>query len=147
MISFQGGIDDFMKTYKDQYEAQIEPQLQQIDIFLKTKRPPYSIDSTAKLLHISAQEVKKIMKEESLSKIDRQSFFMIMKKGSSTICHLFSRELFCGTPKYYTVEAISYIYNIDVAVVLEASQKMGMSQFSPESMKTLFCFIPPQTIQ
>ena len=45
-----------MKTYKDQYEAQIEPQLQQIDIFLKTKKPPYSIENTAKLLHISPQE-------------------------------------------------------------------------------------------
>lgn len=134
-----------MKTYKDQYEAQIEPQLQQIDIFLKTKKPPYSIENTAKLLHISPQEIKKIMTEENISKIDKNTFFIIMKKGSSPICRLFCRELFCGTPKYYTVEAISYIYNIDVTVVLKASQKMGINQFSKDNIKSLFCLIPPKT--
>ena len=66
-----------MKTYKDQYEAQIEPQLQQIDIFLKTKIPPYSIENTAKLLHISPQEIKKIMTEENISKIDKNTFLSL----------------------------------------------------------------------
>ena len=32
-----------MKTFKEEYETQIEPYLKQIDIFLKTKKPPYSI--------------------------------------------------------------------------------------------------------
>lgn len=50
-----------MKTFKEEYETQIEPYLKQIDIFLKTKKPPYSISQTAELLHISQSEIKRIM--------------------------------------------------------------------------------------
>ena len=58
-----------MKTFKEEYETQIEPYLKQIDIFLKTKKPPYSISKTAELLHITSWEVKQIMAKENIKTI------------------------------------------------------------------------------
>ncbi len=133
-----------MKTFKGEYETQIEPYLKQIDIFLKTKKPPYSISKTAELLHISQSEIKRIMTKENVTTIDQKTFFTIMKNGSSTLCHIFARELYCGIPQYYTAENISYIYNLDISTVLQASQQMGLNKFSPGIIKTLFHFIPIQ---
>ena len=131
-----------MKTFKEEYETQIEPYLKQIDIFLKTKKPPYSISQTAELLHISQSEIKRIMAKENVTTIDQKTFFTIMKNGSSTVCHIFARELYCGIPKYYTAENISYIYNLDISTVLQASQQIGLNKFTPDIIKTLFHFIP-----
>ena len=133
-----------MKTFKEEYETQIEPYLKQIDIFLKTKKPPYSISQTAELLHISQSEIKRIMAKENVTTIDQKTFFTIMKNGSSTVCHVFARELYCGIPKYYTAENISYIYNLDISTVLQASQQIGLNKFTPDIIKTLFHFIPIQ---
>ena len=133
-----------MKTFKEEYETQIEPYLKQIDIFLKTKKPPYSISKTAELLHISQSEIKRIMTKENVTTINQKTFFTIMKNGSSTLCHIFARELYCGIPQYYTAENISYIYNLDISTVLQASQQMGLNKFSPGIIKTLFHFIPIQ---
>ena len=131
-----------MKTFKEEYETQIEPYLKQIDIFLKTKKPPYSISQTAELLHISQSEIKRIMAKENVTTIDQKTFFTIMKNGSSTVCHVFSFFLYCGIPKYYTAENISYIYNLDISTVLQASQQIGLNKFTPDIIKTLFHFIP-----
>ncbi len=133
-----------MKTFKEEYETEIEPCLKQIDIFLTTKKPPYSISKTAELLHIPQSEIEHIMQKENIKKIDQNTFFEIMKHGSSTLCHIFARELYCGIPQYYTAENISYIYNLDISTVLQASQKMGVNKFSPGIIKTLFHFIPIQ---
>ena len=133
-----------MKTFKEENETQIEPYLKHIDIFLKTKKPPYSISKTAELLHISQSEIKRIMTKENVTTIDQKTFFTIMKNGSSTLCHIFARELYCGIPQYYTAENISYIYNLDISTVLQASQQMGLNKFSPGIIKTLFHFIPIQ---
>ena len=92
-----------MKTFKEEYETQIEPYLKQIDIFLKTKKPPYSISKTAELLHISQSEIKRIMTKENVTTIDQKTFFTIMKNGSSTLCHIFARELYCGIPQYLSL--------------------------------------------
>ena len=84
------------------------------------------------------------MTKENVTTIDQKTFFTIMKNGSSTLCHIFARELYCGIPQYYTAENISYIYNLDISTVLQASQQMGLNKFSPGIIKTLFHFIPIQ---
>ncbi len=131
-----------MKTFMDQYKKQIEPQINAIDLFLKTETPPYSPKKSAQILHISNQELEHIMAEEGISVITHQSFFQIMKKGSSSICRMFARELECGIPRFYSVENISYIYNLDVSAVIHASQKIGLNYFSEPMLKTLFQYIP-----
>ena len=78
-----------MKTFKEEYETEIEPYLKQIDIFLKTKKPPYSISKTAELLHIPQSEIEHIMQKQRIKKIDQTTFFEIMKHGSSSLCHIF----------------------------------------------------------
>lgn len=132
-----------MKTYLDQYQQQIEPKLHAIDLFIKTNPPPYSLSETARLLHLSEQEVEKIMQEENFDSICQHNFFTIMQKGSSPICQIFARELKCGTPRVYSVEHISYIYNLNIFDVIDAAKKMGVSTFTTSMTKHLFQLIPP----
>jgi len=131
-----------MKTFMDQYIEQIEPKLKAIDLFLKTEMPPYCPKKTAKLLHISKDELETIMTEEHISNITTQTLFQIMKKGSSSICRMFARELERGIPRFYSVEDISYIYNLDICSVIDASKEMGLSCFTEPMLKTLFQHIP-----
>ncbi len=134
-----------MKTYLEQYQKQIEPQLHAIDLFIKTNNPPYALKESAKILGLSEHEVQKIMKEENISYICRHSFFIIMNKGSSPVCQIFARELKCGTPHVYSVENISYIYDLNILDVMDAAKKMGVTTFTTPMTKNLFQLIPHQS--
>ena len=46
-------------------------------------------------------EVLEIIKANKMSQIDKTSFFVIMKNGSSDLCRLFTRELKSGCPKKF----------------------------------------------
>lgn len=125
-------------SFLDQYNTNIAPKFQEIDLFIKTGAKKWSVKNAAKLLYISEQEVKKIMEEQNISKIDRHSFLQIMRHGSSEICQLFSRELKRGIPKRYTPPDISYIYNIDLDLILDACQKIGITEFNDMTLQILF---------
>lgn len=126
-----------LKTFMDEYREKIEPHIKEIDIFIKSHSNPFSKKKSAELLNISLNELEQIMKTENIKTINRHNFFKIMKKGSSPICRLFARQLQRGFGNY-TPEDISYIYDIDITTVLEASKKMGISQFDEMLLKTLF---------
>ena len=72
-------------------------------------------------------------------------WYIIMKKGSSPVCQMFARELKCGTPHFYSVENISYIYNLDIMTVMDAAKKMGVNFFTSAMKKHLFQLIPHQS--
>lgn len=127
-----------MKTFIEQYQNEIEPNLQTIDLFIKTESPPYNAGTTAALLQIPLSELQAIMKDERLTELNRQAFFIIMKNGSSPLCKMFSRELDCGLPVYYTAEDISYIYNLDISTVISAAKSLGVSYFSRPMIYILF---------
>lgn len=134
-----------MKTYLDHYQETIEPQLKKIDLFIKTQETPYPLDKVAELLQISKNELETIMSEEQITSICNLNFFIVMKKGSSAVCQMFARELNCGTPHLYTIENISYIYNLEISKVVDASQKMGIKFFTSSLKKHLFQLIPHQS--
>lgn len=126
-----------LKTFMDEYKEKIEPKIKEIDIFMKSHSNPFNKKKSAELLNISESELQQIMEIENIETINRYNFFKIMKKGSSPICRLFARQLQRGFENY-TPEDISYIYDIDITVVLEASRKIGISQFDDVLLKTLF---------
>ena len=45
-----------MRTFLDYYQRKIQPQIEEIDLFLKTEEPPYNSDIVAELLDIPYEE-------------------------------------------------------------------------------------------
>lgn len=125
-------------SFLDQYNATIAPKLKDIDIYMKTGTKNVTVKAVSKLLYISEQEVKEIMSFHHITKLDCHSFFEIMRHGSSEICQFFSRELQRGIPKLYSPSDISYIYNIDIDIILDACQKIGITEFDYRTLPLLF---------
>ncbi len=130
------------KTFMDQYQEKIEPAIKAIDLFIKTESPPYNLSKAACLMQIPFSELKQIMRDEKIATLDKNSFFQIMEKGSAPICRMFARELKCGIPQYYTAENISYIYDLDISKVLDASERIGVYCYSKYTIPILFRNIP-----
>ena len=63
---------------------------------------------------------------------------LIMKNGSGEFCRAFKRELECGLTDSYSPEQISYIYDIDIDIVINAFAKMGVSRLHRGLLETLF---------
>lgn len=127
-----------VESYLDYYNKTIAPKLKEIDIFIKTSTLPLNQEKMSKLLYISQNELQQIIISHSINLLEKQSFFDIMKHGSSEICQLFSRELQCGIPKIYTPHNISYIYNIDIDTILDACKNIGIVEFNSFTLKLLF---------
>lgn len=126
------------RPYLVSYQNNIVRRLKEIDLFLKTKSSPYTKSDTIKLLQISDDELEKLMKENNITHITPESFIFIMKNGSDELCQTFKRELECGMTDYYSPEQISYIYNIDIDIILNTYAQMGITKLHPGLMETLF---------
>lgn len=107
------------------YNFFIRPKLNKIDIFLKMSNS-YEVKDTAKVLEISNDELKLILKTLNIKKITRTNFLSIMELGSSDICCLMKRELDCGSPTFYTAKQISYIYNLNLKDVKNAFKFLSL---------------------
>lgn len=130
-----------MTTFLEQYQIEIEKKLQTIDLWLKKNASPFSPQTVGRLLHLSTHEVRHIMETHEIHTLNQDTFFQIMQYGSSPICGYFSRQLNCGFPTYYTVEQISYLYNLDYFAVKKAAKTMGVTLFSTAMLKPLFAEI------
>lgn len=120
------------------YERNIEPQIKNIDIFLKATTPPYKPKEVSDLLHIELNELLSIMKTESISNLDMLSFFTIVQVSRSYICQLIQREWKYIGIKYYTPEMIAYIYDLNIDKVRFAFEKSGLCYVDPDNIKELF---------
>ena len=127
-----------MKTFLDYYEGEIQPQIEAIDLYLKTEEPPYTVAAVSKLLHISLTEGKAILEEEKLACITKGVFFRMLKKGSAPLCGMFRRALACNLPERYTIKQVAYIFGLEYAVVEKAAKKIGTDTFSEEMLPQLF---------
>ncbi|MEA4967303.1 hypothetical protein SDC9_90073 [bioreactor metagenome] len=126
------------KPYLTKYQNNIIPRLKEIDLFLKTKPSPYTKKDTLALLKISNEELEELMKKNNISKITSESFMVIMKNGSDELCRVFKRELERGLTNYYSPEQVSYIYNIDIDIILNAYAQMGVTKLHHGLLETLF---------
>ncbi|GFI62079.1 hypothetical protein IMSAG049_01252 [Clostridiales bacterium] len=126
------------QSFLTRYRTNIIEKLKSIDLFLKTKPCPYDKKETAKILELPYDEFEKIISEYNIDAITPHTFVLIMKSGSSELCRAFRRELECGLTDTYTPDQVSYIYNIDIDIVLNAYAVMGVSALHKGLLETLF---------
>ena len=131
-------------TFLQIYRKNIQEKLQKIDLFLKVSPENLNIHTTCELLDLKEDEVRYLMLENNIETINPASFFMIMVQGSSYICGLLKRELQRGSKTVYTIEDISYIYQLHPLKVETAQQASHIDQITSENITTLFQYIPVQ---
>lgn len=120
------------------YRTNILSKLREIDLFIKTQPAPYSKESVLKILNMPSSEFDKITSELGIGCITPFSLVLIMKNGSGELCTAFRRQLECGLTDTYSPEQISYIYNIDISIVLKAFSDMGVTILHKGLLETLF---------
>lgn len=120
------------------YERNIEANIKEIDIFLKTTAPPYSIDDISNLLHIDASDLIYILEQHKITTLNMLSFFTIVQTSSSYICKLIQREWKYHHIKHYTPEMIAYIYDLNLDKVSLAFEESGLPYVEPNNIKELF---------
>lgn len=123
------------------YENNIESKIKEIDIFLKTTSPPYSLEDVGDLLHIKTTDLVSILKKENITDLNTLTFFTIIQASSSYICQLIQREWKYQGAKYYTPEAISYIYDLSLDKVRLAFKYSKLTYVTSSNIKELFEYI------
>ena len=112
-------------TYQDYYETILRPQLEAIDLYLKTTPQPYPLKETAKICHISVGEVETLLLPLGVACITKPVFFYILCHASSFLCRLLQRQITTTGP-FYDSARIAYIYNLPEKEVRQALEKMGL---------------------
>lgn len=129
------------KNFWEEYSQEIKPALMKIDIAIK-EQLDISPRRAAKLLNITENEVKSIMKSIHIDKITSFNFFNIMLNSTSRISSLISREIEMGVLSEYTPFDISYIYGLDENDVLNAFNFLGLEKINASLLKAVFIQIP-----
>ena len=125
-------------SFLEVYQTEIAPQLQCLDIILKSMDEPLSITDASEALYISEAELIDIMRRLDIDVIDQQSFLHIMSAASSPICRLYQRELDIGSPYVYTQEDIAYIYSIPIDIINQACEELGLIKLTAYTLPDLF---------
>ena len=141
----QGGSS--MRTFLEYYRRSIQPQIEMIDIFLKTEQPPYDKAAVAEVLGLSAEALTARMQKEHLAYITKGIFFRLLAEGENSLGGMLKRAVACGLPERYTPETAAYVFGLPLAAVREAAEKTDCSSFSEETLPVLFseimlCEIP-----
>ena len=127
-----------MQTFLDYYEQEIQPQIEAIDIFLKSEEPPYDSDIVGELLEISPAEWQALLQEEQITFITRGIFFQLLKRGNSPLCGMFRRATELYLPEAYTAEIIAYIFDLPIESVRKATEELGQKTFTDEMLPQVF---------
>ena len=125
-------------SFLEIYQMEIAPQLQSLDIIIKSMDEPLTVTEASEALYISEAETKHILKHLNIDVIDQSAFLQIMSEASSPICRLYQRELDIGSPYVYTREDISYIYTIPLDVVNQACEDLGLVKLTAYTLPDLF---------
>ena len=94
-----------MRTFLEYYRRSIQPQIEMIDIFLKTEQPPYDKTAVAKVLGLSAEALTARMQKEHLACITKGIFFRLLVESENPLGGMLKRAVACGLPERYTPEA------------------------------------------
>lgn len=127
-----------MQTFLEYYQREIQPKIAAIDIYLKTESQPYSEAEISKLLCLSITELTTILEQEKLAIITKGTLLHLMQIAPSPFCKMFHREVSHGMSASYSVQEISYIYDLAQKDVEAAAEKLGKSCFSPSELFLLF---------
>jgi len=129
-------------SFLDEYNQHISPAIGAIDVFLRTAKYPLSITDVACVLDIDSAEVTDIATGINCDAIDKAAFIAIMARGSSRICRMYGREAACGSPPTYSAAQIAYIYNLDIGLVENACDALGIREVTTLTMPLVFSLIP-----
>lgn len=127
-----------MQTFLEFYQREIQPRIAEIDIFLKTEPQPYELGQVAQLLCLTTTELSNILEQEKLAIITKGTFLHLMQISPSPFCKMFRREVSCGMSAQYSVQEISYIYDLALKDVEAAAEKIGKKRFSSSDLPHLF---------
>lgn len=128
----------YYSNFLEFYESSISPKLCEIDLFIKTSDTTMDPFNVAEILYITHKELAKIMISNNITEITVNNFFDIMSSGSSYICKLFCREKECGSPYTYTIEQISYIYDLDIKTITNICTKLNINKITNYSLPLIF---------
>lgn len=133
-----------INNYLDVYRNIISPKLAEIDLFIKTNEAPYHCDIVEDILNIPRFELLEILdktKQCNSFYIDKNTFFYIMEHSSNFICGLYRRIIEIGNPLVYTLNDISYVYNIDISLLNSVCKELEISEVTnymlPEILRNL----------
>lgn len=126
------------RSFLDIYSHEIKPKLEKIDLALHEATNGLSAETAAALLDVTVEEVTSILSEYRIEKIDCSTIASLMSHLSSSICRLFSRELSCGVPCFYSAENISYIYGLEKKDVDRALAFLDLAYVSSKQLPAVF---------
>ncbi|OON97270.1 MAG: hypothetical protein ATN36_00530 [Epulopiscium sp. Nele67-Bin005] len=135
-------LGDLTITYQQVYTDYIKPQIEEIDILLKSSHSSYTITEVARVLNISKEEILHIMQENNIVEINKIYFFHILMEAKSYVGQLIKRQWRVPNTNDYTAFNIAYIYNLDYKLVETAFSKLQMTTVSDEDLSILFSHIP-----
>lgn len=123
-----------MTTFWDYYQKKIQPQVMLADVFFRTEQEPYDLQKVAKQFCLPEDLIKQC-DTKSVSKIE---CVILLKNSKTFFGTLLARQLESGFPEYYTPAQISYIYDLDIALVEQAAQQTGLFRCSERLLPFLF---------
>lgn len=132
-----------MRTFLEYYRRSIQPQIEMIDIFLKTEQPPYDKAAVAEVLGLSAEALTARMQKEHLAYITKGIFFRLLAEGENSLGGMLKRAVACGLPERYTPETAAYVFGLPLAAVREAAEKQIAPLFLRRPCRSCFlksCF-------
>ena len=134
-------------SYWEFFEKYYTPLLRELDVLLKSIEAPISTAETARALVMEQETVEKIMAQENIRLIDRDSFLRILMQGNSSLCRLMQRECLCGSPDRYSPAHIAYIYGLQdgnvEAVCRENGYKEVPADSIPDLLSKIYIFFLP----
>lgn len=127
------------------YQKWYAPVFSEIDVTLKTMEKPLTIAETAALLHMTENEVRRVMTAASVTRLNRSGFFTVMRHGDNAFCQMYQRELTRGVKAFYSPSDIAYIYGLEDAHVCAVCARLGIAQVPaqevPSVLKQISVFI------
>lgn len=125
-------------NFYNTYANDISPALKSLDVLIKSGEDNIEPDEICSILNISQKEINYIVKEKNIKNISSESIPVIMLNGSSYICRLFRKSLSYTKSSTYTPEDIAYIYSIDTGKVLNACNKLRITEITEDILPKLF---------
>lgn len=119
-----------MKTFLDYYQQRIQPQIAEIDIFLRTEEEPYDGEAARRLLELPQAEWERLT--AGVAYLTRGVFLESMRQGTSPLCGMFRRAVECGLPEIYTPEEVAYIFALPTASVRRAAEGLLTDEALPQ---------------
>ncbi|MCL2752992.1 MAG: hypothetical protein FWE44_02445 [Defluviitaleaceae bacterium] len=130
-----------MRSFLEEYEQNIVPNIEAIDVFLKSAKPPFDVHCVADLLSINESEISSLLNRIGIKHLDKSAFLQVMSNGSSKLCKMLKKEIELGSPLTYTSWELGYIYNLDYTSVKNAYRKLQIKEATSFTMPLVFAHI------